>query len=68
MADISGISGREGPSLIDLRLNAFDHPSEQQTLSTVLVHPAIIAVGELWQMEGSLRKLVIQGQSHLSPF
>ncbi|WWC89220.1 uncharacterized protein L201_004138 [Kwoniella dendrophila CBS 6074] len=42
-------------------VNAATDPSEQLTFATHLVHPAIIAAGELWSKNGSLRKLVVQG-------
>ncbi|WWD17197.1 hypothetical protein CI109_101635 [Kwoniella shandongensis] len=42
-------------------LNASNDPSEQLTFATHLVHPAIIAAGEIWSRNGSLRKLVLQG-------
>ena len=45
------------------RVNAYDHADEQQTLSTVMVHPAITVAGEIWRSRGTLRKLVIQGTS-----
>lgn len=47
---------------LTIRLNASDDPTEQQTLSTSLVHPAIIAAGNVWAEQGFLRKLVIQGE------
>ncbi|WWC94291.1 hypothetical protein V866_001133 [Kwoniella sp. B9012] len=42
-------------------INAATDPSEQLTFATHLVHPAIIAAGEIWSRNGSLRKLVVQG-------
>ncbi|WWC62089.1 uncharacterized protein I303_104679 [Kwoniella dejecticola CBS 10117] len=42
-------------------INAATDPSEQLTFATHLVHPAIIAAGELWSRNGTLRKLVVQG-------
>ncbi|WVQ99578.1 hypothetical protein IAU59_006714 [Kwoniella sp. CBS 9459] len=42
-------------------INAATDPSEQLTFATHLVHPAVIAAGENWSRNGSLRKLVVQG-------
>ncbi|WRT66474.1 uncharacterized protein IL334_003433 [Kwoniella shivajii] len=42
-------------------VNAATDPSEQLTFATHIVHPAVIAAGELWSRNGSLRKLVVQG-------
>ncbi|WVF71289.1 hypothetical protein IAT40_006092 [Kwoniella sp. CBS 6097] len=42
-------------------INAAADPSEQLTFATHLVHPAVIAAGENWSRNGSLRKLVVQG-------
>ncbi|WVW84027.1 hypothetical protein I302_106055 [Kwoniella bestiolae CBS 10118] len=42
-------------------INAATDPSEQLTFATHLVHPAIIAAGEIWSRNGTMRKLVVQG-------
>ncbi|KAK6909983.1 hypothetical protein L486_00367 [Kwoniella mangroviensis CBS 10435] len=42
-------------------VNAATDPSEQLTFATHLVHPAIIAAGQVWSRNGSLRKLFVQG-------
>ncbi|WWC70107.1 uncharacterized protein I206_104054 [Kwoniella pini CBS 10737] len=42
-------------------INAATDPSDQLTFATHLVHPAIIAAGELWSKNGTLRKLIVQG-------
>ncbi|OCF33014.1 hypothetical protein I316_05352 [Kwoniella heveanensis BCC8398] len=42
-------------------INAATDPSEQLTFATHLVHPAVIAAGENWSRNGTLRKLIVQG-------
>jgi len=44
------------------RLNANNDPAEQLTFSTHLVHPAVIAAGEVWSRQGGVKRVVIQGE------
>ena len=44
------------------RLNANNDPAEQLTFSTHLVHPAVIAAGEMWRRQGGVKRVVIQGE------
>ncbi|KAK8864496.1 hypothetical protein IAR55_001746 [Kwoniella newhampshirensis] len=51
-----------GINPIEVRwLNAATDPYEQLSFATHLVHPAIIAAGQNWSRNGSLRKLILQG-------
>jgi hypothetical protein len=60
---------RKGALLIRLlltcRLNATSDPAEQLTFSTHLVHPAVIAAGEIWARNEGARKIVMQGELDL---
>lgn len=53
------------PSVViktDGRLNATSDPAEQLTFSTHLVHPGIIAAGDIWARNGGAKKIIIQGE------